>query len=206
MIALVGSLVLLLAGAGSGAPASACETWEVEYDVGGTFNIRGTPFGAWDKSTKVGPGRIRLRLHDTGGRPGEGPASLVEFENSMVFDVGEVYSDMKSEAAGKCGVAQGMLAGGALRWQTKIDRYRTYGTLICRAGAFVCGLGGLSYDTPMRRDSTHAQRLNRFVFKSERSFVMSAVEIPNDDAGRTYLSLEGVEVSRRCVPSPRCGR
>ena len=63
----------------------------------------------------------------------------------------------------------------------------------------------LEKDVPEERDSTHDQDFNSFVFGEGPQFEMDWVEIPNEDAGDSFLRLVGAEASRgACEVAPVC--
>lgn len=53
------------------AEPAACASWVVEYALspGSQLKLEGTPFGAGNGTFNIGPGRLKLRFHDRGGKP-----------------------------------------------------------------------------------------------------------------------------------------
>lgn len=185
----------------------ACESWLIEYDLSGSeFEIRNTPFGAGDAVNAVGPGRLQLRFPGQEGGPELGEVVLVRYELAMEFEVAGVATDVDVTAGPEdCGVAMGTRTSSVVEWSTPIADYRSMGTVTCNATEFLCAAAGLPVGEPVARDSTHVQPLMPFVFGGAddfSSFTMAEVEVPNDDAGDTFLRLEGVQTSRSCVPLP----
>ncbi len=202
---LLGALATLLAGTAGSAEAPVCKDWIVEYEINGKFDIRGTPFNGWDTTLSFGPGRVVLRMPDNDGEPGEGDVRLMEYGHRLAFANSDVSTDMDVRVEPKrCGVVSGTLRQGRLHWSTKVPGYRTHGTVTCTANPLVCALGLLPYKSPVKRDATHAQPLQDFVFTSARTFEMDWMQVPNEDKGKSFIRLLGVEVSRRCVAAPQC--
>jgi hypothetical protein len=192
---------------------SVCETWFVTYDLmPAQFDIRGTPFGAGDSTEDVGPGTLRLRFDDDGGDLAEGPAALVELDLALNFDVMDVFTDIDVTAGpNECGVADGTYDGETIQWTTPVRGYHAMGTVTCMASEIVCGFANLPVGEASPRDRTSDQPFMPFIFTSSTStvippngFIMDYVEIPNDDAGDTFLRFTGRETDRICVREPDC--
>ena len=123
----------------------------------------------------------------------------------MNFNVSEVLTDMTVEAvAGECGVASGEMTAETLAWATDVTDFHSYGTVTCNAGDLICQLAGFEPGVANVRDETHDQPFISFIFDDAGSFEMEFVQIPNDDAGDTYLHLIGAETSRICMVAPTC--
>jgi len=186
-----------------------CETWIVDYDLTGSkFDIRNTPFGLGDATNDIGPGTLQLRFTDIGGDIGAGSASLLSYQMAMKFEVMSVVSDLIAESGpDECGIAKGMFATETLTWSSPLAGYRVHGTITCQASEQLCTLANLPHNTAKPVDDTSDQALNSFVVTSSAgtsSFTMDFVQVPNDDAGDTFLRLVGTETARICVPSPNC--
>lgn len=184
-----------------------CESWLIEYSLQGSeFEIRNTLLGAGDAINTIGPGRARLRFSGDDTGPKAGPVLLLDYEMKMDFDVAMVVTDITTTAGpDDCGVAMGTRTSSVVTWSSPVRGYRSQGTVTCGASEFLCGAAGLPQNMPVAQDSTSDQALMPFVFEgpdSFASFTMSEVEVPNDDAGDTFLRLSGVEVSRRCAAIP----
>lgn len=209
-------LLVLIAGVGTGTAAGtagaseasgkqACDSWIVEYELIGQFDIRNTPFNAWDCTNDIGPGRVRLRVPDVNGAPGPGEVQLLSYQHRLAFATSDVTTDMTVVVQpNPCGVATGKLRGGRLTWRSKVPGYRTAGKVTCTVNPLVCALGLLPYNKPVTRDSTHAQRFSDFVFAGDGTMKMDWMQVPNKDKGTSFIRLNGVEVSRQCSPPPAC--
>ncbi len=192
---------------------SVCETWVVDYDLmPAEFDIRNTPFGRGDGTNQVGPGMLRLGFPDDGGELGNGPVTLREYSLELDFTIADVHTDITMEVApDECGAADGTFDGATIAWSTPVHGYHSHGTVTCNAGEVVCAFAGLPNGTPDPRDATTDQALMPFIFTSSTStvippngFIMRYVEIPNDDAGDTFLRFTGRETNRICVRGPDC--
>jgi hypothetical protein len=186
-----------------------CETWIVDYELSGSkFDIRNTPFGAGDAANDIGPGTLQLRFTNDNGDLGAGSASLLSYRMKMDFDVMMVVSELNAESGpDECGIAKGDFAAGALTWSGPLANYRVYGTITCNASEVLCTLADLPHEVAKPIDDTTDQALNPFAVTSSAgtsSFTMDFVEVPNDDAGDTFLRLVGTETARVCVPKPSC--
>lgn len=196
-----------------GGDTSVCETWVVEYDLSqdAQFEIRNTPFGRGDSTEDIGPGSLRLRFPDADGALGTGEVTLLEYRMEMEFTVADVATDITVEAGpDECGVATGDYDGDRIAWTSPIRGYHSFGSVTCNAGEVVCAFADLPDGEPDPRDGTTDQDLMPFAFTSSTStvppngFVMDWVEIPNDDAGDTFLRFVGREITRTCVRAPSC--
>jgi hypothetical protein len=186
-----------------------CETWVVDYDLSGSrFDIRNTPFGAGDASNEVGPGTLQLRFPDNNGDLGTGSVTLLSYRMAMNFDVTMVVSDLIAESGpDECGIAKGDFAAGALNWAGPLKSYHVHGTITCNASLVLCSVASLPHEEAKAIDNTTDQALNPFAVTlsgGRSSLTMDYVEVPNDDAGDTFLRLVGTETGRVCVPSPDC--
>ncbi len=200
-------------GTPDGGDTSVCETWVVDYDLmPAQFDIRGTPFGVGDATEDVGPGHLRLAFPDDGGDLGRGAVAMREYTLKLDFTVSDVHTDITMESGPvECGVAGGTFDGRAIAWSTPIAGYHSHGSVTCNASEIVCGFANLPVGTPDPRDDTRDQDLMPFIFTSSTStvippngFIMDYVEIPNDDAGDTFLRFTGRESSRICVRAADC--
>jgi len=184
-----------------------CESWLIEYDIDGSeFEIRNTPFGAGDAINQVGPGRLQLRFPGDEAGPQAGDVVMLQFSLDMTFAVSMVETDVTiTSGPADCGVAMGSRTSSVVTWSSPIAGYRSQGTITCNAGELLCGAAGLPVGEPVTQDETHDQPLMPFVFADEDNFThftMAEVEVPNDDAGDTFLRLEGTQVTRRCAALP----
>jgi hypothetical protein len=183
-----------------------CDTLTVEYDLSGSqFEIRDTPLGAGDATNEIGPGRLRIQFAYDGEKRLEGAVKLVEYSNAMQFVVSNVETNMLATSGpDDCGVADGEYQGNRIEWATPVRDYHSRGDVTCNAGEIVCGLANLPDGEPAPRDTTTDQPLEDFQFEDDGSFAMDWVEIPNEDSGNTFLSLEGRETIRVCGSQPDC--
>lgn len=183
-----------------------CDAFMIEYDLAGSqFEIRNTPLGAGDATNDIGPGRLRVRYPAVSGAKANGPVALIEYTNVMQFTVNQVETDMIASAGpDTCGISTGDFNNGIIEWSGPILNYQSKGEVTCHAGELVCGLANLPNGEPVDRDTETDQDLNPFVFLEDGSFTMEWVEIPNDDAGDTFLSLKGREVVRICIQNEDC--
>ena len=194
---------------GDSTPVPDCNSVEVTFGMEGSqLDIRNTPLGAGDGTQDIGPGTLVLRLPaDSAGNLIDGPVTLVSYNMAVEFTIADVETDLDAEAVPEddCGVAQGSIENGSLTWDTAVLDYRQYGTITCRGSQLICGLAGFEKDVPEERDSTHDQDFNSFVFGEGPQFEMDWVEIPNEDAGDSFLRLVGAEASRgTCEVAPVC--
>ena len=124
----------------------------------------------------------------------------------MEFSVAMVETDVDITAGpDDCGVAQGTRTSSVVAWTTPVAGYHSLGTVTCNASELLCAAAGLPVGEPVPQDSTHDQPLMEFLFPGAddfSSFTMAEIEVPNDDAGDTFLRLEGTQVRRSCVPAP----
>jgi hypothetical protein len=192
---------------------SVCERWIVDYDLmPAQFDIRNTPFGRGDKTNEVGPGSLRLSFPNQSNAIANGEVALLEYKLEYDFTVADVVTDITNEAGPQeCGVADGTYDGARVTWSTPVRGYHSYGTITCNAGEVVCAFANLPDGEPSPRDSTRDQDFMPFIFTSSTStvippngFIMEYVEIPNDEAGDTFLRFTGRESARVCVRAPDC--
>jgi len=233
---LVTSLGVGLAASTSGAPRSGavgqpddmpapisldgakCDAWEVDYDlVAGTrFRVSETVMKAGDGTYDVGPGRVRIRFRDAGGKPGPGTADLLKLEVTTKFTVESnvvgLKTTVKTDAVskntpGKCGViAQGQLQGNRLAWLGAANGYRSDGKLFCEG--VMCGKMGAppAGESPMTM-GPYPVTYQPFVFSDGvKRFTMPFSEVARSSKPKqvTHLELAGVETSRKCVTRPAC--
>jgi hypothetical protein len=186
-----------------------CEAWLIEYDLDGSeFEIRNTPFGAGDAVNAVGPGQLQLLFPGDEAGPKEGEVRLIKYTLQMQFDVAMVETDVEINAGpDDCGVALGARTATVVAWSTPMRGAHSQGTITCRDSEFICGAANLPKDMPVTQDTTVDQPLEAFDFGAAQgfsAFTMAEVEVPNDQAGDTFLRLQGAESTRRCVRRPTC--
>lgn len=192
-----------------------CEAWQVEYALTGSeFEIRNTPFGAGDAVNVVGPGTLVLLFPgDEASGPTAGEVRMLQYTLAMEFEVplgtaGNVATDVDITAGPEaCGVAVGTRTSSVVAWSTPLTGYHSMGTVTCNASEFLCGAANLPVGQPVVQDTNTDQALMPFLFAGDAdfsSFTMAEVEVPNDQAGDTFLRLKGAEVSRSCVAQPSC--
>jgi hypothetical protein len=120
----------------------------------------------------VGPGRLRLRFSDVGGRPGDGRVTLVSYENRYDFKLAFIETRLTVDADGVlplsppsrlepnhpapiCETAVGALSGRRIVWTTPVVDHRTHGALTCTEAQSTCAIAGLNAGANPR-DDTHA--------------------------------------------------
>jgi hypothetical protein len=192
---------------------SPCDAWEVEYATSGNLQLSDTPMGQGDGIYAIGPGRLVLRFEDRAGRPG-GRAKMLSYEMRENFTVVSrtlfwkttVVTETTTRATpDKCGiVAQGVLAGAAVRWHSAV--FRTDGTLDC-SGAFCGQFGAPQPGRSGLHMGPNAAQLEPFQFSADlktltmQSSFVSKTDMPKQTA---HLALAGREKHRACVVAPTC--
>ena len=196
--------------------ATGCEVWEVDYAlVSGTrFRISDTFMKAGDGTYDIGPGKVKIRFRDGGGKPGPGTAELLQLEVVTKFTVESNVVGMKTtvetdavsrNTPGAGGViANGKLDGNKLNWLGPAHGYRSDGKLRCEGT--MCGKMG----APPRGESPikigpYSVTYKAFLFgDGTRKLMMPFAEVARSEKPKqvTHLQLVGVETQRKCVKRP----
>ena len=121
-----------------------------------------------------------------------------------------------------CEAAVGTLSGRRIVWTTPTVDHRTHGALTCTEAQSTCAIAGLNAG-PNARDDTYAILFKPFLLSEAPSSgtpgsiaidegaspdpARVGIEIPTPDPatqGRSFILLEGIEVSRAREASPPC--
>jgi hypothetical protein len=195
---------------------SPCDHLEIDYTLGAGTRVRisNTIMGAGDGEYDVGPGRVRLRLPATAGRPVAGPAELLALEVTLDFTVVSRVAGFETRATTKAKsaltpdgagvVARGTFDGQRLTLKEPARGYRSRGTIHCEGA--LCGRFG----APPRGDSPVAVgpypvELAPFALTDgARSLTLEYSQVAQDEHPRqtTALRVVGRESKRRCVALP----
>jgi hypothetical protein len=187
----------------------------------------------------VGPGRLRLRFSDVGGRPGDGKVTLVSYENRYDFKLAFIETRLTIDADGVlppsppsrlepnhpapiCETAVGALSSRRIVWTTPVVDHRTHGALTCTEAQSTCAIAGLNAGANPR-DDTYAILFKPLLLSDAPSSGAPGsiaidegmnpdpgrigIEIPTPDPatqGRSFILIEGVEVSRARETPPSC--
>jgi hypothetical protein len=117
-----------------------------------------------------------------------------------------VLTQSRTSVAATCnGVAEGTLDGQSLRWSSKVNGYRSDGTLTCTGS--MCGkYGAPPAGTSPLHDGPLAVAFMPFAFSADqKTFTMPYTLLEKGSDRTAYLALSGREVARSCVTSrPKC--
>ncbi len=195
-----------------------CDAWEIDYQlIGGTrLRVSETTMGAGDGTYDVGPGEVKLRFGDEGGKPAAGAVELLKLEVVTKFTVESKVVGLKTtvrtdavakNTPGKCGViARGTLTGNRVTWQGSAEGYRSDGKLFCEG--VMCGKMGAppAGESPVKM-GPYPVHYQPFSFGADlKRFTMPFSEVARSARPKqvTHLELTAVETRRRCVRRPVC--
>jgi len=195
-----------------------CEVWEVDYALvdGTRLRISDTFMKAGDGTYDVGPGKVKIRFQDAGGKPGPGTAELLQLKVVTKFTVVSNVVGMKTKVEtdavsrntpGKCGViAKGKLEGNKVSWLGPAHGYRSDGTLHCEGT--MCGkMGAPPRGASPVKIGPYPVNYQAFLFgDGVKKLLMPFAEVARSDKPKqvTHLQLVGVETRRECVKKPAC--
>lgn len=195
--------------------APTCPAWQIDYTLAAMLYLSDTPMGAGDGAYNIGPGSMRLRFSDVGGKPG-GKAQMLAYqmrdhftvETHTLFWTTKVVTRAQTRATPDSSgvVARGALASNTLKWASKVRGYRTDGTLTCEGS--LCGkFGAPPAGTSELHVGPNDVQFSSLTFSSDlkrlempRTFV-SKTKMPKQTA---HVMLKGRETARRKVELPSC--
>jgi hypothetical protein len=211
----LGALVLAPHESEAQPSSQSCTAWDVDYVLAAKLQLTDTPLGQGDGSYDIGPGSVKLRFDDRDGSPG-GAVRMLSYnmkeffviKSKALFWTTTVTTDTQTRATpASCGyAAEGALADSKIKWSTKVNGYRTDGTLTCEGS--LCGKFGAP---PPGKSELHIGpnqvAFNPFVFTPDmKTLTMARTWVSKTDSPKqtAYIALSGRETRRTCVQAPVC--
>jgi hypothetical protein len=189
---------LMIASSAWSAPISA-PYWEFTYDLDNSSIDINSPLGLL--TADLGPGAMVIQRQ----KPIDGAAArLASFALVYNFTVSGVITDLNVFMDG--GDANGTFvpASLAIQWSTPANNWRSQGTLMCTAGALICGFAGLPENVPVPVNSIGDENIGDVAY-SGTDVLMSWV-LPADASGSTKtLNIVGNELAKVWIPEPTTG-
>ena len=189
----------------------ACDVWTADYALAARLRLRDTPFGAGDGVHEIGPGQLKLRFSRTGD-PSATKVELLKYEmhdrfvvdSSVLFFHAKVTTSTDTRATPDAHgvIATGTLRGRELGWSTKVNGYRTDGTVDCKGSG--CGKSGVppSGSNPLHI-GPNAVQFSPFTFDSPdlSTLRMAETKVAHTDMPRqtAFVTFSGRQTSNQCV-------
>jgi hypothetical protein len=170
--------------------------WEIDYTLDNSTMDIASPIGLL--TADLGPGTMTLQH----AKPIDGGAArLAAFHLVENFNVSGVVTDLVVDMYGD---ANGTLAASVVTWSTPADGWHTEGSIICTAGAFICGFAGLPNNIPVPLNATGDEPVGDWQITASGG--NTSWILPPDASGSTKtLNVVGTSVSKvwiQDVPEP----